>query len=413
MRKVLITILLLSLFVVKQAFASFSLLDLASLNGQLSNNAILCIHQDLYGFMWFGTYDGLNLYDGKKVTTFRYEINNPNSLSGNTIHNIQSADDGYLWISTQRGLNKFSLKERQAVETYVQYKRVDLIAVDKKGNSWMINKDNYILFYDSSIKKMWEIPAEGIRLSEIRSMFADKSGRICLILKDARLQYLTLTCKVTRKDIPYALSISEVNFHNEEIIQVFYEDEQVYFIDKYHNLFVYDSFKQMKILLRNISDMVSQYGLVSSLRLFQNEVYLAFMHSGLLKFDASTHDKKPELINMTVGIFGLMKDRFQEAMWVGTDGLGVELYCSEKNNFGNILLSNLPFVAKRPVRAFYTDEENTLWIGTKGDGIIRIKDYALFKNSKIPVENIQHFVDNDAIVGIEIAENKTASMQIK
>ena len=77
MRKVLITILLLSLFVVKQAFASFSLLDLASLNGQLSNNAILCIHQDLYGFMWFGTYDGLNLYDGKKVTTFRYEINNP------------------------------------------------------------------------------------------------------------------------------------------------------------------------------------------------------------------------------------------------------------------------------------------------------------------------------------------------
>lgn len=111
MRKVLITILLLSLFVVKQAFASFSLLDLASLNGQLSNNAILCIHQDLYGFMWFGTYDGLNLYDGKKVTTFRYEINNPNSLSGNTIHNIQSADDGYLWISTQRGLNKFSLKE--------------------------------------------------------------------------------------------------------------------------------------------------------------------------------------------------------------------------------------------------------------------------------------------------------------
>ena len=392
MKKVLITILLLNLFVVKQAFASFSLLDLVSLNSQLSNNAILCIHQDLYGFMWFGTYDGLNLYDGKKVTTFRYEINNPNSLSGNTIHNIQAAEDGYLWISTQRGLNKFSLKERQSVETYMQYKRVDLIAVDKNGNSWMINKDNYLLFYDSSIKKMWEIPAEGIQLSEIRSMFADKAGRICLILKDARLQYLTLSDMPARKEAPYALSVSEVSFHNEEIMQVFYEDGQVYFIDKYHNLFVYDSFKHMKILLRNISDMVAQYGLVSSLRLFQNEVYLAFMHSGLLKFDASTHDKKPELINMTVGIFGLLKDRFQEAVWVGTDGLGVELYCSEKNNFGNILLSNLPFVAKRPVRAFYTDEENTLWVGTKGDGIIRIKDYASFKNSKIPAENIQHFI---------------------
>lgn len=393
MKRKLFTGLLLNIFVLQQAFASFSLLDLSVLNSQLSNNAILCIHQDLYGFMWFGTYDGLNLYDGKKVTTFRYEINNPNSLSGNTIHNIQRAGNGYLWISTQRGLNKFSIKQRQSVETYTQYKRVDLIAVDKNGNSWMINKDNYILFYDSSKKKMWEIPAENIKLSEIKSMFADKSGEICLILKDARIQYLALSDKVTRKEVPYTLSFSEVNFHNEEILQVFYEDEQVYFIDKSHNLFVYDSFKQMKILLRNISDMVAQFGLVSSLRLFKNEVYLAFMHSGLLKFDASTHDKNPELINMSVGIFGLLKDRFQEALWVGTDGLGVELYCSEKNNFGNIMLDDLPFVSKRPVRAFYTDEENTLWIGTKGDGIIRIKNYDLFKNKKIPAENIQHFVN--------------------
>lgn len=392
MKRKLVTGLLLNIFILQQAFASFSLLDLAGLNSQLSNNAILCIHQDSYGFMWFGTYDGLNLYDGKKVTTFRYEINNPNSLSGNTIHNIQSAGDGYLWISSQRGLNKFSIKERRSVETYMQYKRVDRITVDKNGNSWMINKDNCILFYNSSQKKMWEIPAENVRLSEIRSMFADKSGKICLILKDARLQYLSLSDKVTRKEVPYTLSVSEITIHNEEIMQVFYEDEQVYFIDKYHNLFVYDSFKQMKILLRNISDMVAQYGLVSSLRLFQNEVYLAFMHSGLLKFDASTHDRKPELINMSVGIFGLLKDRFQEAMWVGTDGLGVQLYCSEKNNFGNIMLSSLPFVAKRPIRAFYTDEENTLWIGTKGDGIIRIKDYDLFKNKKIPAENVQRFV---------------------
>ena len=390
--RILIISVLLNLLGWQQVFASFSLLDLASLNNQLSNNAILCIHQDLYGFMWFGTYDGLNLYDGKKVTTFRYEVNNPSSLSGNTIHNILSADSGYLWISTQRGLNKFSLKERKVAESYPQYRRVDLITVDKNGNSWMINKDDYLLFYDSSIKKMWEISAKGIHLSDIRSIFTDKSGRICLILKDARLQYLTLQSKASTKNVPYTLSISEIIFHNEEITQVFYEDEQVYFLDKYHNLFVYDNFKQMKILLRNISDIVAQYGLVSSLRLFQNEVYLAFMHSGLLKFDASTHDKKPELINMSVGIFGLMKDRFQEAMWVGTDGLGIEMYCNEKNNFGNILLSNLPFVSKRPVRAFYTDEENTLWVGTKGDGIIRIKDYERFKNTKVPLENIQHFV---------------------
>lgn len=390
--RMLIISALLCLISAPRVFASFVLLDLSNLNNQLSNNAILCMHQDQYGFIWFGTYDGLNLYDGKKVTTFRYEMNNSNSLSGNTIHNILSADSGYLWISTQRGLNKFSLKERQVVESYSQYKRVDLITVDKNGNSWMISRDNSILFYDASLKEVREIPAEGIHIGDIRSMFTDKSGRICLILKDARLQYLTLQPTGGTDGRLYTLSISEQIFHDEEITQVFYEDEQIYFIDKQHNLFVYDNFKQMKILLRNISDIASQYGLVSSLRLFQNEVYLSFMHSGLLKFDASTHDKKPELINMSVGVFGLLKDRFQEVMWVGTDGWGVEMYCSEKNNFGNLMLRDLPFVAKRPIRAFYTDEENTLWIGTKGDGIIRIKDYAQFKNKKVPMSNVQRFV---------------------
>ena len=77
----------------------------------LSNNAIICMHQDPDGYLWIGTYDGLNLYNGKDTYVYRFELNNKNSLCSNIIHKISDAEPGFLWISTSLGINKFSLKE--------------------------------------------------------------------------------------------------------------------------------------------------------------------------------------------------------------------------------------------------------------------------------------------------------------
>lgn len=89
-------ILIICIFYIQHAFPTYSLFNLENLNNQLSNNAILCMYQDRYGFMWFGTYDGLNLYDGKDVITFRFESGNPQSLSGNSVHRITHADKDYI-----------------------------------------------------------------------------------------------------------------------------------------------------------------------------------------------------------------------------------------------------------------------------------------------------------------------------
>lgn len=370
--------------------ASYGLYNLEKLNNMLSNNAILCMHQDAYGFMWFGTYDGLNLFDGKKVTTFRYELNNPNSLSGNNIHNIQSIGRDYLWVTTHVGLNKFSIKERKVVESYPQYKKIELITTDNiNRNTWIISKDNCIEYYDSLRRTFQEIPFN-VKIRDIKSFFVDTRGRLCVVKRDGNLQFLALEEK-KGKETKRSLSVKNRKIHDRKINQVFYEDGYIYFIDEDNDLFFYDGIKQQKIFLRNISDLVKKYGMISSLVFFQDDVFIAFMRSGLIRLNMSSHDKA-ELINMTIGVFGLQKDRFQNAIWVGTDGRGVELYYSEKDKFSNILFENLPFTARRPVRSFYTDEENTLWIGTKGDGIIRIKDYNKFSNTKIPPSNIQRIV---------------------
>lgn len=73
----------------------------------LSQSSILCMLQDRHGFMWFGTQDGLNRYDGYSFLVHRHEPRNANSLSNSTVISLIEDHDGALWIGTERGLNRF------------------------------------------------------------------------------------------------------------------------------------------------------------------------------------------------------------------------------------------------------------------------------------------------------------------
>ena len=69
----------------------------------LSQSTVFCILQDKKGFLWFGTEDGINKYDGKKIIQINPEPGNPNSLIYNYIGAIYEDSDGFLWIGTQGG----------------------------------------------------------------------------------------------------------------------------------------------------------------------------------------------------------------------------------------------------------------------------------------------------------------------
>ena len=86
-------------------------------NIDLSNNAIIDIYQDTHGYIWLGTYDGLNLYNGKNTYVYRFEPDNKNTLCSNIIHKISGGGGEYLWISTSMGLNRFSFRERKVTES--------------------------------------------------------------------------------------------------------------------------------------------------------------------------------------------------------------------------------------------------------------------------------------------------------
>ncbi|WP_368350375.1 two-component regulator propeller domain-containing protein, partial [Parabacteroides merdae] len=116
-------------------------------NIDLSNNAILDMYQDENGYMWIGTYDGLNLYNGKNTYVFRFEPNNKNTLCSNIINKIVYGGDGFLWVSTSMGLNRFSLKDRKVTESYTEYPECLNVVSDSAGNTLLIKQKDFISCY--------------------------------------------------------------------------------------------------------------------------------------------------------------------------------------------------------------------------------------------------------------------------
>src|SRR5260221_13183138 len=69
----------------------------------LSNNKVNCIIQDQRGFIWIGTNDGLDRYDGQYFTIFRKQQDNSPGISGNIITDLVEDKKGILWIATADG----------------------------------------------------------------------------------------------------------------------------------------------------------------------------------------------------------------------------------------------------------------------------------------------------------------------
>src|SRR5258707_1978301 len=116
------------------------------INSGLSQNNIMCIVQDSRGFMWFGTEDGLNKYDGYNFTIYKNDPKKNTSLGDNYINDIVEDANGDLWIATMdSGLNKYDRQKDQFIHFTHDPKNPNSIAddfvncllKDSKENIWI------------------------------------------------------------------------------------------------------------------------------------------------------------------------------------------------------------------------------------------------------------------------------------
>ena len=106
-----VCVLILTGFLVLPLYAQQEyLFDSITVEDGLSQSSITHIIQDRQGFLWFGTIDGLNRYDGYEFTIYKHDPDNPNSLPGNVILSIYEApsEPGVLWVGIEgRGVTRF------------------------------------------------------------------------------------------------------------------------------------------------------------------------------------------------------------------------------------------------------------------------------------------------------------------
>lgn len=169
-------------------------MNLSSREG-LSSNIVNTILKDRYGYMWFATDDGLNKFDGTRVTVYRHNDSDPGSIVSNEIFDLYEDDRGNLWIGTGAGVVLFNRK----LDNFVNYSGSNLpvtsISSDPSGKIWLGGYTGVSIFNPLnqeflSLKPKKAIDKVILSHSVIR-LHRDRKGRIWLGTNKGLYLYLS------------------------------------------------------------------------------------------------------------------------------------------------------------------------------------------------------------------------------
>ena len=169
--------------------AQYAFRHLNKMDG-LSQNSVFSIAQDKQGFMWFGTRDGLNRYDGYKMVVYRQKESDSTAIAGNDIRCLYYDDQKeQLWIGTSTGLSLY----RSAQDDFINFLpgeqpgallggSIRTILCDRQGRLWVGTNRGLHLYNDEEmtfrvIRGERGAPGE-ISSHNIRVLFEDLSGQL-------------------------------------------------------------------------------------------------------------------------------------------------------------------------------------------------------------------------------------------
>jgi ligand-binding sensor domain-containing protein/serine phosphatase RsbU (regulator of sigma subunit) len=353
----------------------------------LSQSAVTCILQDKQGFMWFGTQDGLNRYDGYKFKVFKNDPSDSTTLTDNFIFSIYEDKNGTLIIETQRGkFNKYNPK----TESFT-----------------LVKKDNVDLLNSS--------------INTLKAFFIESNG-ISWIGSQSQAMGLTRTDTKTGKT-----TIFKHNPSNPSSLS----DDKVYsiFRDRNGNLWVgtvngldrldertgtFFHYRNDPINFNSISDNWVWPIFEDS----RKNLWIGTVHGGLSRFDNKTQKfinfkntpDDPTSINDNF-IYSIYEDR-SGIIWIGTSTGGINYFNPTSQVFE--LFNNNPndknSLSDNSVLSIQTDKEGNYWIGTRNRGLDKF-DYLKkeFTNYSHNPANYNSLSSNSVM---SIAENKSGILWI-
>jgi signal transduction histidine kinase/ligand-binding sensor domain-containing protein/DNA-binding response OmpR family regulator len=294
----------------------------------LSNNAVTCIYQDHNGFMWFGTYDGLNRYDGYGFKIFRNVIGDTTSLNDNHIFTIEGDFAHNVWIGSSKGVSIYNpIKANFSFPRYWEWNKKTLQSIqDGVPAIRPFNKNNVLVGSQRGLLLFEQNSQTGIQIP-------------LYILKG--------------KEGGYGVSVIEIDSLR----------QQAWVFVNQVGLCLY-TMKDKS--LRLVSSQIKQ---AYCLKLNKAGDLLLGNDNGLFRFNTTTSTFSDNLMFSKNKIMDLVEDK-QNILWIASDGGGVFFLPPSLprplpyNPFGEATVIN-----SNAVYDIYEDNEGRKWIGTLRGGV--------------------------------------------
>lgn len=355
----------------------------------ISQSTIEDIFQDSEGYIWLGTNDGLNRYNGYEFKIYNYE-EYQNSISHNGITDITEDKYGNIWVNTVSGVNKINKK----TEKISNYTEINGKIKEDSTTEIIVTKDNNILvgtyeglnIYNAKEDRFDVILEEkdGILSSCIYSIDEDTNGNIW-IGTELGLNKLSKDFKVLET------YTSESGIYN-----IFCDDENGFVwagSDSSGLLKIDTKTKEVKQYINNIEDLNSlpanQVGAI--IRDSKGNLWVGTTN-GLARYNEKNdsfdvyknkvYDKNSLVYN---DVRSIIEDR-EGVLWVGTYS-GISIFDTESSiKYYNAGLDDGYLLSENMVHGIYEDDEGYLWIGSRTKGV-NIIDRENNTSKSISMEN--------------------------
>lgn len=391
----------------KSLFSLFFLLSFFSINGfsqsgnlkfdhigtdaGLSQSNVLCILQDSRGFMWFGTRDGLNKYDGYQFTVYRNDPSSDNSLSHNYVSDMVEDFEGNLWIATYGGgLDMFDWEKEKFIHhrtatgsiNSIPSNYLHTVFEDSDQNLWVGTAGAGLSRFDRSTRRFIGYPhgkdhPKSLYGNSVNDILEDHQHNLWLSTVDGGLSMFT---KKTESFIhfpedpknPKSLSTNRVS---------------TLLLDKSDRLWVatregLELFDRKKKEFRHFIHLPGKPNSIPSnvvLALEEDNagnLWIGTENGGLSIFNPTTEqfdnyaqDDVDKLSLNNNSLWSLYKD-VKGNMWIGTFSGGINFVNRDASKFNHYRHASSPLtLSNNSVWAIEEDSESNLWIGTDGGGL--------------------------------------------
>ena len=358
----------------------------------LSQSLAEYIYQDSSGYIWIGTNDGLNRYNGNEFKVYKNIKNDDNTISNNMISSLVEDSNRNLWIGTDGGLNKMNLDTGNITRYLVSEEDkkhsntvVDELLIDSKGRLWVCTI-NGLNLYDSKNDTFIKVATDYLENKGLQDITEDDKGNIWVSTRDGLFKYNPENKSV---ESFYHDENDENTISENNIFSVLYSNNELWIGSKTGGLNIMNlddySIKKYAHDPNNKKSIPSNL-IRDILRDKNGDMWLA-TDKGLALFDVKketfhtyTNDTNKYSI-VDNNVINLYQDNLG-VIWVGTfSGVSKFLPNKDFHVYRNEPADNNS-LSSSSVCGIYEDNEGCVWVGTFNAGVNKISgdDVVRFSN---------------------------------